>query len=442
MSTTTLEQQNIIKRLNERNREIQEQARTLDATKAEARSTLEALTKEHAENCATIAAEAQRLQLLAAEAPAPEEQLSEGDARSLNRFNLGKLLRHLKAHARGAHSTLDGVEAEMVREGEREARAAGIESSGVILPRVLVRRTGAAMRGIERRDINATGSAEQGGTLIATEKRGLADDFFNASVIAAAGATVIEDLVGNLDLPRLHASTTKPKGKGEVEAADKLDPTFAQLSLTPKRLSAYIPFTDQFARQRSDSIEALIRKYLTEELLGQQEIAFFHGTGTKEAEGLANTTGIASVTSEGGTGAPTWEQIVALETSVDVKNALLGNLHYITNSRVKGLLKQTKKGDNTAGIYLLDGNGDLLNGYKPYYTNAISADLGSTKDRSALFFGNCSDYIIGYWGGLELEVVRDVEGAKTGTSTVVISAFYDGGVLRPKSFAAQLDLKA
>jgi HK97 family phage major capsid protein len=58
---------------------------------------------------------------------------------------------------------------------------------------------------------------------------------------------------------------------------------------------------------------------------------------------------------------------------------------------------------------------------------------------SAIFFGNFSDYYVGYWSGISLEMIRDKANAIAGLYTLVASAYYDGGVVRPKSFAAMLD---
>jgi hypothetical protein len=79
------------------------------------------------------------------------------------------------------------------------------------------------------------------------------------------------------------------------------------------------------------------------------------------------------------------------------------------------------------------------------FSNAISRTLtkgSSGAVCSAIFFGNFRDYIVGYWGGLALELIRDSANAKLGLYTLVANTYYDGGVVRPKSFAAMLDAKA
>jgi HK97 family phage major capsid protein len=364
--------------------------------------------------------------------------LSHTEQRDVARFDYGKLLRHLHRSAKGAGAVhLDGIEAEMIQEGETEARAAGVESAGLFLPRILV-------RGTERRDMTATGTTvtatplDQGGMTIATGKASLLDDFFNASIMRQAGATVLEGLVGNLDVPRIVAGTA-PAGKTENAAADEVTPTTAKMTLSPQRLPAYIDISEQLLKQSSSAIEAILRRHLTAQMTAVQEKAFFHGDGTDEADGIAGTSGIGSVVGGTNGAAPDWADIIDLETAVDTDNALLGNLHYASNGQIRGKLKKTVRVSSTDSRFILDGND--LNGYVPLFTNAISRTLtkGSSSVASAIFFGNFNDYWIGYWGGLSLELIRDKTLATTGMYSLVASAYYDGGVVRPVSFAAMLD---
>jgi HK97 family phage major capsid protein len=369
--------------------------------------------------------------------------LSKDEVRTVDRFDFSRVVNHLHRQARGsAVAPLDGAEAELIQEGEKEARAAGLESAGIMLPSLLVRR-GGYNRSAERRDMTATGTTsvtlDQGGMTIATEKKGLLDDFFNGSVIRQAGATVLPGLVGKIDIPRLVAGTA-PAKKTENQAADEVTPTTAMLSLQAKRLPAYIDISESLLRQSGLALEAILGTHLTNQMLAVQEAAFFHGGGTSEAYGIAGTSGIGSVVGDTNGIAPTLAHIIALETAVDTSNALLGNLRYVSNGQIRGKLKGTAKVASTDSRMLLDSDG-LLNGYQPLFTNAVSRTLtkGSSSLASAIFFGNFADYYVGYWGGMSLEMVRDKTNAIAGLYTLVASAYYDGGVVRPKSFAAMLD---
>lgn len=381
---------------------------------------------------ASIDAEVRQMQREGAARSTPV--LNAGEQRDVNTFDFNKVLNHLYRSAKGGATVIDGIEAEMIREGETEARSAGISAGGILLPRLLVRR--------ENRDMTATGSSGgEGGNTIQVEKRGLLDDFFNSSVMRLAGATVLEGLTGNLDLPRLIAGTAAA-GKAENGTSDEVSPTTSMLQLTPKRLPAYIDISERLLLQSSVAIETILRGHLSTQMGATQEAAFFHGSGTNEANGIAAAVAAVNNTYAGGTNglAPSLAGLIALETLVDTNNALLGNLHYVSNGQIRGKLKGTAI-NATYGDRFILGDSGLLNGYTPLFTNAVSRTLikGSSSVASAIFFGNFADYVIGYWGGVSLEMVRDKTNAISGIYSLVASTYYDGGVVRPKSFSAQLD---
>jgi HK97 family phage major capsid protein len=359
-------------------------------------------------------------------------QFSRSEQRDISRFDLAAALRSLVSG-----TGLTGIERELCDEGAREAAAAGIgRSAGLMLPGFLV-----------MRDMTATGTTsvtgDQGGMSVPTQKAGLLDDFFNASIMRQLGATVLTGLTGNLDVPRLVAGAD-PAHKAENAAADEVSPTMLQLQLKPKRLPAFIDLSDQLLMQSSSAIEAMIRGHLTSQLLALQEAAFFHGNGSTQAQGIAGTVGIGSVAGGTNGAAPTYAHLVSLEEKVDAQNAAMGMLAYASNGQIRAKLKQTpKQGSGVEGNFILsDLAPNTLNGYRAAFTNAISRTLtkgDAANVCSAIFFGNFSDYVIGYWAGLNLELIRDSANAKLGLHTLVANTYYDGGVRRPKSFAAMLD---
>lgn len=358
--------------------------------------------------------------------------LSNKEQREINTFDLGKVLRNLNQG--GSGRPLDGIEAEMIQEGEKEARTAGLSVNGIPLPQML-------LVGKESRAAMVAGTDANGGELIETTKRGLLGDFYNSSVLEQAGALVLNGLQGNLDLPR-YTKGTDPVKKAENAAAGEAGGTFASLSLTPKRLPAYIDISDQLLLQSSSVLEAFIGGQLRNQLNSVKETAFFHGGGTSEPTGIAATSGIGSVAGGTDGAAPTWAHLVDLWKQVAGDNADIGALSYFMNTATIGKLLQTPKVTSTDSIMVLnDLNAGVL-GRPVRASNSVSSTLtkgGSGAVASAIFYGNANDFVVGYWGGVMLEMVRDTTGAKAGQRTLVANTYYDAGVLRPQSFAAMLD---
>jgi len=428
-----------LKELQEKRGELVNQVRqTLDTAANEARG----LSADEQTNLAKLESEADSFgSLIDAEVrqmareSQRQPQFSKQEERDVNRFDFSKIINHLHAHARGSASVIDGVESEMIAEGVKEARNAGIQSTGILLPRMLVRR--------ENRDMTATGGSggDQGGMTVATNKAGLLDDFFNQSVLRSLGSTVLEGLTGNLDIPRIIAGTAGAK-KAENAAADEVSPTTAMLSLSPKRLPAYIDISEQLLRQSSSALESILRTHLTAQMGAVREASFFHGGGTNEPTGIAATSGIGSIAGGTNGAAPIWTHLTGLEEKVDAQNALLGNLAYVSNGQIRKKLKETpRQSSGVEGNFLL-GTDNMVNGYKAAFTNAVSRTLtkgSASAVCSAIFFGNFADFYEAYWGGVSLEMVRDKTNAISGLYTLVANVYYDGGVVRPKSFAAMLD---
>lgn len=359
--------------------------------------------------------------------------LTQVEERDVRQFDIGKVLRSLMS---GGNVALDGIEAEMVQEGIKEARSARIDATGIVLPQILC-----ANR--EQRDLSVTGgtTTQYGGALVQTNIGGLLGDFYLSSKLEAAGALVLNGLVGNLDLP-VYTKGTDPLKKTENEAAGASGGTFASLSLSPKRLPAYIPVSNQLIMQTPQALWAFISSELRLQMNGVKEKAFFHGTGTSEANGIAAKSGIGSVVGGTNGAAPTWAHIVKLWKEVAVDDADMGSLGYFTNSAVVAKLLQTAKVSSTDSRMIMDDLASMLLGFKVHSTNAISSTLTkgtASGTASAIFFGNAADYVVGYWGGVELEIVNDVTTAKAGQKVLVANTFYDGGVRRAKSFSAMLD---
>ena len=434
----------LLKTLNEQRGAKLKQAQTI-TQKAEAekrgftdeeRSELRGLNDEIEKLNADLTEETRTISNLSQKAP----EVSKSEARDLDRFDIGKVLRHLDRVHRGKPSQLDGIEAEMIQEGERTASAAGLEVRGMALPELITRRSA-----IERRDLSVTGgtTTQYGAELVATDKVGLLDDFYKKSVMINGGAMVLNGLVGNVDLPRYNAATD-PAKKSENAAADELSPTFTSLSLAPNRLPAVIDISDQLLRQSSAPLETFLRSALSKQLSAVQEVAFWHGTGTNEPTGVAATSGIGSVVGGTNGAAPDWADIVDLETAVAVDDALMGSLCYVTNSAVRGKLKKTVVASGTSADMIWDRRTPEapLNGYAAHVSNAVSSGLtkgSSSGVCSAIFFGNLEDFVVGYWGGLDLEIVTDKTLRTQGQRALVANLYYDGGVLRAESFAAMLD---
>lgn len=400
-----------------------------------------------------IAREFRSVALTTAKAP----ELSRGEQRTVDAFDLGVALR-ASANLNGAR--LEGAELELVQEGAKEARDAGIGSfKGIMLPRAVCRRQVRAFRGnVENRDMTATGTTavtgDQGGLTVATTPIGLLDAFYNADILEAMGITTYDGLVGNIVLPRF-VRPTAPTHKAEQGAADELSPTMLGLSLSPCRLPAFADVTDQLLLQSNQNIRQFIEANIIRELRSLMQISLLHGSGAGNAPlGLAGTTGIGAVYAGGAAsnltnadGAdPVYDDMVNFETAPADANADEGSAGYLFNTRLRGKLKRTLRAAGTDSLRIWDDRtGNMINGYRAFVTNAVSRTLTKGASNGVLsggfFSPNWGDLVRAIWGGMNLELVGDTTSRKAGTYTIIGSVFYNGGAVRPGSFSYCADFK-
>jgi HK97 family phage major capsid protein len=301
-----------------------------------------------------------------------------------------------------------------------------------------------------QRDL-ATSSTGAGGAMVATDT--LASDFItllrNASMVRRMGARVLSGLVGNVSIPR-QTGTTTPGWVAQAGAASESDATFAVVTLSMKTAHGIQDVTRDLLIQGTPAVEGLIRADLIDAMAVQLDFVALHGTGaSNQPTGLAATAGIGAEVGGTNGAAPTWDNIVGLESLVANNNAVQGSVGYLTNTRVRGKLKRTQKFASTNGqeIWMPPMQGDdastlgSLNGYRAGVSNNVSSTLTkgtSSGVCSAIFFGNWSDLLIGEWGTAEILPDPLTQAANRIVRMHVYQSI-DIAVRRAQSFSAMLD---
>lgn len=215
----------------------------------------------------------------------------------------------------------------------------------------------------------------------------------NQSSVMQAGARVLNGLQGNVTIPKKLTSAQTGWINTEGGNTGETEMTTGQINLTPKTIGGHTDVTRQLLIQSSMDVESMVRDDLLQSLALSIDFAGLAGDGTGGAPtGIKNTAGINTATFAATN--PTFAEVVAMETAVAVDNALLGNLGYIMHSSMVGALKTAEKATGTAQFVVEPGG--TVNGYK-----AIRSNQGAAGDA---YFGNYSDLIIGFFGGLDILV--------------------------------------
>ena len=293
---------------------------------------------------------------------------------------------------------------------------------------------------MERRDLSV-GTDAAGGHTVATEllAASFIDMLRNAMMVQLAGARMISGLVGDVAIPRQTGGATA-YWVAENNAPTESTQGFDQVTMAPKTVGAFSDITRKLLLQSSIDIEELVRRDLATVLALAIDKAALHGSGSSnQPTGIAATSGIGSVAGGTNGAAPSYANLIALETEVAQDNADVGRVAYMTNTKVRGKLKSTVIGTDQRMVW--GEGGTPINGYPAWITNQVASDLtkGSASGIcSAIFFGNWGDLMIGMWGGLDI-LVDPYTASPTGTVRVVALQDVDVAVRQAASFAAMLD---
>lgn len=315
------------------------------------------------------------------------------------------------------------------------AEVRGKPSQGMLIPFDILSRS------LQQRDLNV-GTATAGGHLVQTEL--LSGSFIellrNAMVIDRLGPQMLTGLVGNIAIPGQSGAATAywvTEGNAPTESQQ----TLRQVPMSPKTVGAFTDISRKLLLQSSIDVEGFVQRDLATVLgLAIQSVAI-QGGGTNEPVGILATAGIGDVAGGTNGAAPSWANIVELESDVSVANADVGSLAYLTNARVRGRLKTTYEDGPGSGIRLWQNGDTPLNGYRTGVTNAVPSNLTKGTANgicSAIIFGNFADLIIGMWGGLDL-MVDPYSNSTSGTVRVVALQDVDVAVRNAVSFSAMRD---
>ena len=302
--------------------------------------------------------------------------------------------------------TLDERAQAVVNEGIEEMRKAGQSYSGsIVLP-------------VEERSTIQATLEGAGIENVPEDKLNILEPLRAKMVLSQAGANFMTGLVGDVSIPVYSSSTVG--WKGEIEAAGDGAGTFSEVTLTPKRLTAYVDVSKQFLIQDSNSAEDMLKRDIINALaekLEQTILGAEAGSNTKPA-GIFN-----GVTAD--TTAVKYADVVNMEATLENAN-VGGNICYIVNPTAKATLKTTSK-DAGSGRFLMEGG--EIDGY-PVYTSSAVASKG-------VVMGNFEDYVIAQWGGIDL-VVDAVTQAVNGKVRLVVSGYFDAKPRRANAFVKKI----
>ena len=313
-------------------------------------------------------------------------------------FRLVKAIRDI-----ADHNQLDEVSSAVIAKGKEEMKRSGLNMTGQIqLPTE------------ERATITV---ATEHDDVIETEFENLLAPLRAKNVLANAGARYLSNLVGDVQVPVMGA--TSVGWEGEVASAKDGASTFSSVKLTPKRLTAYIDISKQFLAQDSIDAENMIKQDIVNAVYSKLEetILGIASGSTTQPEGIFHAIPMSADTTD----INAYSAVTAAEAKVEDNN-ILGQPVYVMSNKAKAVFRAMPKSSKSTQLVYEAGE---LDGTPVFSTSNIT--------EKKFIYGDFSNLVIGNWGGIDLTVDPFTKAAD-GQVRLVINAFFDAKVVRPEAF--------
>jgi len=294
-----------------------------------------------------------------------------------------------------------------------------------------------------KRDLTV-GTDSAGGFLKPTDHLGdqFIDALRNRLVLNQLGTRFMSGLRGDVAIPKLSGGVAAGF-VAENGATAEVNATFAQVTMSPKSLGAFTDVSRLLMIQSDPSVEQIVRDDLLNAIAQKIEDVAIEGAGSNEPTGILETTGIGSVAIGTNGGNATWGKVVDLIKEVEQDNAAIGEVNFLTNSKVKSHLAQTAKVASTDSVMILNDPWTSLYGYNMAVTNQVPSDLtkGTGTALSALIAGDFSQLMIGLFSTSDV-LVDPYTGGSSGAVRIRVMQEIDVAVRHAQSFAAITDITA
>ena len=265
---------------------------------------------------------------------------------------------------------------------------------------------------IENRGYSVT---DEGADIVDTDLYNILEPLRTKNVLMQAGAKYMTGLVGNVQVPIMAGGNVA--WSSEKGAASDGSGSFTSVTLSPKRLTGKFLISLQILEQDSIDVENAIRQDIINAINDKLEESILKADATVQGDfdNLAAKLGSA-------TSVANYADLVDGEAKVEAAN-VYGDCKYVVAPSAKAALRSMIKGTNGTGMVMEAGQ---IDGVEALSTGHVATDK--------LYYGDFSNVLIGSWGNVQLDVVRDVQSLANGCVTIVVNAFFDCKVARPEAF--------
>lgn len=323
---------------------------------------------------------------------------------------------------------IDGAEAEMYQEAEKEMKENGESLQGnIAIPSRLIK--------IGKRALTV---ATEGADVVFTEYGGLIPILNPTPAVVDMGITVLQGLRGNVQWPR-HTGDVAFSWETESSDVDETTPTFDNISISPKRVGGFTDVTMQMLKQSVFVLEPWLRGIIKNRYDLTVDYAVLNGSGSgNEPTGIFNAGGVGVFsTGSGAANNMTYNGLLQMMRDTKVAKSRNGNAGWLTNANGEFALAQTpKQASGVEGNFILNPESNKLIGRKFVSSEVVKSDFseGGQSDLCGIVYSpNWNGAIFGTWGGLDI-LFDPFTQAVGGKVRFVMNAFMDTDIEQPAEF--------
>jgi HK97 family phage major capsid protein len=284
-----------------------------------------------------------------------------------------------------------------------------------------------------------------GGFTVDTELR--SGDFIELlrkkAMVFGMGAKFLPGLTADVDVPGQASAAQAYWLENENDEPEESEMSFRQISLRMKTVGAVTTMSRQFLMQTSIAAENLATDDLAKVIALATDLAAINGTGTNgQPLGLLQRS-INEVALGTNGAALTYANLVNLCKEIEIDDADISTMQWLTNPFVKAALMLTpKQTGGVEGNYILGETASSLLGYGFNVTNQMPSNLtkGNGTGLSSAILGCWDQLVIGLFGVLQINTNTQGRTFRNGGIEIRALQSMDINVRHLASFAAFKDI--
>ncbi|MDP2330407.1 MAG: phage major capsid protein [Reyranella sp.] len=226
------------------------------------------------------------------------------------------------------------------------------------------------------------------------------DRLRSSLVVGRLGATVLDGLVGDNDIPKQIGSATA-EWVGEDGSLSDTDLDFDDVQLRPKTVGAITSYSRRTLLNTTPAIEGIVRNDLAAIVANAIDKAALVGLGaSNQPAGIVEQGDVHEIDMT----EPLyeiWEKILSFPANIQHSDAEIGSLAWVMNAWAAKKLRSTSKVTDDSVTGWVMENANSLAGYPAAITSALPGNPTGPV-AGTMIFGDFSQLLVGYWSGTDL----------------------------------------